>query len=267
VSSLTLGSCSPGDDQSGVMFLESPPISLAGAMNVEFRHYVATEAGYDGGNVRVSVNGGAYSQVPASDFLVNPYNRSLVGSGNTNPMAGQAAFSGTDGGRVSGSWGVSQLSLNGVAAPGDTVRLRFDFGVDGCNGVDGWYLDDVKVCSLVVGAGRVPDGAFAPGSPLVVAKEAGGAITLSWSPSCIATDTDFAVYEGALVGTFTSHAPKLCSTGGATGATFVPADGSSYYLVVPNNGTHEGSSGTNRLGEERPPAAAACLPRAVAGCP
>jgi hypothetical protein len=29
--------------------------------------------------------------------------------------------------------------------PGDTIRLRFDFGIDGCAGVDGWYVDDVKV--------------------------------------------------------------------------------------------------------------------------
>jgi hypothetical protein len=29
--------------------------------------------------------------------------------------------------------------------PGDTIRLRFDFGRDGCGGIDGWYVDDVKV--------------------------------------------------------------------------------------------------------------------------
>ena len=29
--------------------------------------------------------------------------------------------------------------------PGDTIRLRFDFGMDGCTGIDGWYVDDVKV--------------------------------------------------------------------------------------------------------------------------
>ena len=66
--------------------------------------------------------------------------------GNTNPLAGQEAFSGTDGGAVSGSWGQSQIDLGYLnLAPGDSVRLRFDFGNDGCAGVDGWYVDDLRV--------------------------------------------------------------------------------------------------------------------------
>lgn len=35
-------------------------------------------------------------------------------------------------------------------APGDSVRLRFSFGNDGCTGVDGWYLDDVHVFACTV---------------------------------------------------------------------------------------------------------------------
>ena len=47
---------------------------------------------------------------------------------------------------ASGSWGQSQVDLTQVGVkPGDTIRLRFDFGMDGCTGVDGWYVDDVKV--------------------------------------------------------------------------------------------------------------------------
>ena len=44
------------------------------------------------------------------------------------------------------TWGESQIDLSklGVKA-GDTIRLRFDFGMDGCAGIDGWYVDDVKV--------------------------------------------------------------------------------------------------------------------------
>ena len=47
---------------------------------------------------------------------------------------------------MTGSWGQSfvDLSMLGVK-PGDTVRLRFDFGMDGCTGIDGWYVDDVVV--------------------------------------------------------------------------------------------------------------------------
>jgi hypothetical protein len=28
---------------------------------------------------------------------------------------------------------------------GDRIRLRFSFGMDGCGGVFGWYVDNIKV--------------------------------------------------------------------------------------------------------------------------
>ncbi|HET7145206.1 MAG TPA: hypothetical protein VFI68_14400, partial [Anaerolineales bacterium] len=72
-------------------------------------------------------------------------------AGNTNPLAGQAAFTGTDGGSVGGSWGQSQINLVAFGVvPGDTIRLRYDFGMDGCTGIDGWYVDDVKVSACNV---------------------------------------------------------------------------------------------------------------------
>lgn len=62
-------------------------------------------------------------------------------------MAGEDAFTGTDGGAVSGSWGESQLLLANYAAPGDSVQLRFDLGTDGCSGIVGWYVDNVQAYS------------------------------------------------------------------------------------------------------------------------
>ena len=32
-----------------------------------------------------------------------------------------------------------------VAKAGDSVKFRFDMTRDGCNGVEGWYVDNVKV--------------------------------------------------------------------------------------------------------------------------
>ncbi|HET9666790.1 MAG TPA: M4 family metallopeptidase, partial [Desertimonas sp.] len=147
------GQCTGGaGDVSGVMRLESPSIKLpSGAVHsyrLGFTHYIASELGWDGGNVKLSINGGAYALVPSTAFFFNPYNATLqtAAAGNTNPLAGQPAFTGTDGGQVTGSWGQSfvDLSLLGVK-PGDTVRLRFDFGMDGCTGIDGWYVDDITV--------------------------------------------------------------------------------------------------------------------------
>ena len=60
-------------------------------------------------------------------------------------MGGELAWTGTDGGQLSGSWGTSVIDLGDLADKGDTVSFRFDIGRDGCNGVDGWYLDNLVV--------------------------------------------------------------------------------------------------------------------------
>ena len=106
---------------------------------------MATEAGWDGGNVKISVDGGPWQLIKASDFVYNPYNATLftVAQGNTNPLAGQPAFSGTDDGSVGGSWGRSIVNLSAYAQAGSKVRLRFDLGNDGCTGFFGWFVDDV----------------------------------------------------------------------------------------------------------------------------
>jgi hypothetical protein len=149
------GDCGGGaGDISGVMRLTSPSIKIPAAARlsprVTFDHYVATEAGWDGGNIKLSINGGAFAVIPASAFQFNPYNSTLqtAAAGNTNPLAGEPAFTGTDGGEVHGSWGTSQIDLKTAGVmPGDTIQIRFDFGMDGCTGIDGWYVDNIKIQS------------------------------------------------------------------------------------------------------------------------
>ncbi|WP_422011622.1 M4 family metallopeptidase [Roseateles sp.] len=146
----SIGTCSAGGDESGVQRLESPEITLPAGTAVtrmSFDHWVGTEASYDGGNVKISVNGGAWQLVSAANFVYNPYNATLAtaAAGNTNPLAGQAAFSGSDGGSVSGSWGRSIINVGAYANPGDKIKVRFEMGQDGCGGSFGWYVDDVVV--------------------------------------------------------------------------------------------------------------------------
>jgi hypothetical protein len=151
-----LGNCLPGsNDQSGVMRLDSPAIVLdTDYPLLTFDHNVATEPGYDGGNLSISVNGGPFTLVPGGVFSFNPYNTTLQGApGNTNPLAGLPAFSGSDGGSNSSEWGQSQVDLTTYAASLETIRLRFELGVDGCNGSEGWYVDNVRVCGNCAGAG------------------------------------------------------------------------------------------------------------------
>jgi Zn-dependent metalloprotease len=146
----TGGTCEPGGDESGVMHIDSREITIPASVaepRLTFDHYVATEALFDGGNLKISVNGGPWQLVNAADFIYNPYNTTLatLAQGNTNPMAGEAAFTGADGGSVEGSWGRSIVNLAPYAKAGDKIRLRFDMGTDGCGGAFGWYVDDVKV--------------------------------------------------------------------------------------------------------------------------
>ncbi|HEX9690134.1 MAG TPA: M4 family metallopeptidase, partial [Thermoanaerobaculia bacterium] len=148
-----IGTCAPGGDESGVLNLTSPPVTLpmeTAFARATFEHWFATESGFDGGNLKVSVNSGPWQLVPPSQITFNNYIAFLVSAanGNTNPLAGQPAWTGTNPGTVKGgSWGRTHLNLGNFAGPGDTVRLRWDFGSDGCAGAVGWYLDNVNLFS------------------------------------------------------------------------------------------------------------------------
>lgn len=150
----TGGTCAPGGDESGVLHLTSPVITIPGNSPkpyVAFQHWIASELGWDGGNLSISVNGSAWQLIKPGDFFFNPYNLTLnsAAAGNTDPLAGQPAFSGTDGGSVSGSWGWSYVNIQkylpNATGKAYTLQFRWDLGSDGCGGVVGWYLDDVTV--------------------------------------------------------------------------------------------------------------------------
>ncbi|AZI54263.1 T9SS C-terminal target domain-containing protein [Epilithonimonas vandammei] len=143
--------------QNGILRLESPTITMptftSGKYEMAFNHYVATESTWDGGNIKYSLNEGSWTLVPVTAFTYNGYNSTLDGtSSNDNPLKGQRAFTGTDGGSLGGSWGQSVIDLSklGVTS-GAKIKFRFEMGTDGCNGVEGWYLDELYVynCSTL----------------------------------------------------------------------------------------------------------------------
>lgn len=144
------GNCSTSM-QNGILRLESPlitfPAFTAGVYQMAFNHYVATESQWDGGNIKYSLNGGAWTLLPKTAFTQNGYNLNLDGTANNdNPLRGQAAFTGTDGGSLSGSWGQSVIDLSRIGVvPGANIKFRFELGTDGCNGNEGWYLDEIYV--------------------------------------------------------------------------------------------------------------------------
>ncbi len=144
--SSTYGNCTT-DDESGVVRLYTPTYtlsSLATRPHLAFTHYVATERRYDGGDLQISINGGSYQNIPSEALTFNSYN-GVIRTDATHQMAGVDAFTGTDEGTIEGSWGTTIVDLGGLASTGDKVRIRFRLGVDGCGGVDGWYIDDVEM--------------------------------------------------------------------------------------------------------------------------
>lgn len=149
-----IGDCRT-DLENGIIRLESPVISIPnnnlGKYEMTFSHFVQTEGEYDGGNIKYSLDGGAWTLLPSSAFTTNPYNLTLLEpTDNDNPMAGEEAYSGVDDAKSSGSWGDStiDLSLIGVGA-NSIIQFRWEMGVDGCSGDLGWYLDDISVYNCI----------------------------------------------------------------------------------------------------------------------
>ena len=178
------GTCQPGGDYSGSHTLDSPSIVIpagATAPKLSFDHYVATEAGVDGGQVEISRNGGAFILLPRSEYIFNPpnshYNEAFPVGNNTGPNPNEDAWTGRNlGGNIIGSWGTTVADLSSVAQPGDTIKIRFTWSQDGCNGLVGWYIDNVRVYNCPVFQAPV----LSPGSDYEN-PDTNGAFTLNWT--------------------------------------------------------------------------------------
>ena len=149
------GDCTAANDQSGVRYVKSPVIQMpTGTVSspiLSFDHWISTENLYDGGQLLYSVNGGPFVLVPQSNFLYNSHPKNFAAApGNTNPRAGQRAWTGADGGSVSGSWGKTMINLAGLVSAGQTIQLRWDMSTDGCGGTFGWYVDNVNLNACLV---------------------------------------------------------------------------------------------------------------------
>jgi Zn-dependent metalloprotease len=196
------GDCNPlVNDQSGAIRLESPSIAIpvGVAPILSFDHWMASEVGWDGGNLKVSTNGGGtWTLVPSSAFRYNAYNATMItsGSGNTSPLAGQVGYSGADGGSVNGSWGKSIVNLSGLVSPGSSVILRYEFGQDGCGANYGWFVDNVAISSCVP-AIAISDVSVAEGNSGTV--NANFIVTLS-APSAQTVTVNYSTANGTATG-------------------------------------------------------------------
>jgi Zn-dependent metalloprotease len=162
------GNCAD-DDETGVLYIESPAMVMGVGglpLRLAFDHQLATETAFDGGNVKISVNGGPWTVIPPSAYSFNAQTAALAttGAGNTNPMQGEQAWTGTDDGANDGSWGRTIGDLSSLVSAGQSFRLRYELGRDGCGGVTGWYVDDVNLYVCTAGEAIFVDGFETGGS-------------------------------------------------------------------------------------------------------
>jgi hypothetical protein len=137
--------CAGFDPCSGPLstVLTSPAITVpaSGNATVNLTHRYSFEGGaYDGGQIQLSVNGGAFSAV--TSFSQNGYGGAVVGNGVLN---GQSAFINDSPGYSTG-YIVSIASLGGLSA-GDSIQVRFVTGWDECStgGNPSWQIDALRI--------------------------------------------------------------------------------------------------------------------------
>jgi hypothetical protein len=115
--------------------LDLPGISVPKLEPVlTFWHWYAAEAGHDGGNLKISTDGG---QTFSLLFPEGDYPADLLDA------LGEPGFTGT-----SGSWLLALFDLS--AYSGKNVTLRFEFGSDGSKVSEGWYLDDLSIHARLI---------------------------------------------------------------------------------------------------------------------
>jgi hypothetical protein len=112
--------------------LDSPSIDLGADLDtaqLEFAHWYALESGYDGGQILVSVDGGAYQRLtPDPDYP----------DSTVNGLGNQPGYTGNSSG-----WMTARVDLTPYI--GHAVVLRWRFGSDSSEQERGWYIDDVMV--------------------------------------------------------------------------------------------------------------------------
>jgi hypothetical protein len=127
----------PVNDQ----YLVSPAIPISGSNELAFWHRYDLEAGYDGGVVEVSTNGGGSWSDLGPMMTDHGYN-STIASNFDSPIAGRPAFSGN-----SGDWIQTHADLSSFAS--QTIRLRFREADDNSVGQAGWWVDDIEVSTKI----------------------------------------------------------------------------------------------------------------------
>lgn len=135
--------------------LNSPVFTViqTGLVTMQFEHRYSFEfdgtTRWDGGQVRVSINGGPYEPVLEANFTANGYDGVITGN---NILNGQEGFNGTSAGFAQGAFITSAVS--GTFSTGDQVSVQFIGAWDeAAKGFEpNWEIDRLEIQGVVIPA-------------------------------------------------------------------------------------------------------------------
>jgi hypothetical protein len=131
--------------------LNSPilTVATAGSVTLSFNHRYSFEADttrWDAGQLRISVNGGAYVVVPSASFTANGYNDTVGGAVVPNSeLAGQSAFTAQSADYEFGAY-ITSVATLGTFNANDTLSIQFLGAWDDCaqGSVPNWEIVRVE---------------------------------------------------------------------------------------------------------------------------
>ncbi len=110
---------------------------------LSFYHYFNTEAGYDGGMIDVSTDGGTTWISTAPYFISNGYNGVIYSFNPTDTSYGSTPMPAFTGGSKDSGFIHSFVDLSSFS--GKSIKLRFRMYTDLGTSYEGWYVDDIIV--------------------------------------------------------------------------------------------------------------------------
>jgi hypothetical protein len=129
--------------------LRSPALTVGatGRVRLSMAHRWSVEGdNWDGVQVRISVNGGAFASVPATAFTQGGYS-SVVRSGSASAVKGELAWTAESAGHAAGTF-ITSIADLGLLNAGDIVQLEFVYAGDTNTrgpSLPSWQINSVQV--------------------------------------------------------------------------------------------------------------------------
>lgn len=223
--------------------LVSPVIAVPATGGVvQFRHWYATENGWDGGVLEIAIGAGAYQDIIAAGgtFLSGGYNGTLGTS--TNPLTGRSAWTGNTGAYVT-----TAVRLP-ASAVGQNIRPRWRIGSDSSVSSVGWSIDTIVVYTYSCSGGGSLPGPLSKTTPANGATGVSVNTPLMWGASVGATSYQYCIdrtHNSACdTGWVTASGTAATLTGLTPGAVYswqvravnglgnTPADGGTWFTFT-----------------------------------